>query len=296
MKINRFTKIAFSLAFVITAQPFFCMESRPAMGAAVPLYKIYRHIDFFDPKIIAAILAANDLTSAAQAVGMESKPAAYIAATATAAMAGHEATAFELELIKACLMGTLQDVLLLFKNHPEMDINARDLNGATALMYAAANGKLDIVEYLVRHDARINVSDNYGDTPFSWASVWEKLPVMAYLYEHGACIDTRDDKGQTPLIKTASHQWTGIDSIKFLIKHGADIYHRDKDGFMAIEYARAAQKQKTAHYLMQVMLQKSILYTLLACNDILETEDCPFPPELIDRVLKPVTAAALSRQ
>jgi ankyrin repeat protein len=51
----------------------------------------------------------------------------------------------------------------------------------TPIAWAAANGHLEIVKVLVRHEVRIDIRDRFGFTPFCWAANQGRLGVVSYM-------------------------------------------------------------------------------------------------------------------
>ena len=69
-----------------------------------------------------------------------------------------------IELINACKKGDLQAVKTLIRSGA--DINSRDENSVTALMWAAKNGHLEVVKELLKYGAEVHYSaysDEYYD-------------------------------------------------------------------------------------------------------------------------------------
>ena len=59
------------------------------------------------------------------------------------------------------------------------DVNARNTNGATPLMLAAARNKDPaVIEALIDMGANINTKDNNGRTPLMWARRFNKNPAV----------------------------------------------------------------------------------------------------------------------
>lgn len=52
-----------------------------------------------------------------------------------------------------------------------VDVNSKNLNGATALQLAAAGGYLTIVQSLIANGADVNAADNNGTTPLMAAAI-----------------------------------------------------------------------------------------------------------------------------
>lgn len=67
------------------------------------------------------------------------------------------------KLLWAAAQGDLCEIRRL--RSEGVDLNAQDYNGRTALHLAAAEGKVKIVRYLLRHGARLEIQDGYGDAP-----------------------------------------------------------------------------------------------------------------------------------
>ena len=88
---------------------------------------------------------------------------------------------------------------------PNGAINALDGSGATPLHYAARNGYLEAVKWLVK--------------------------------EAGAKVDSKDNLGRTPLIRAV--YYGRLETVKFLAKEvGADVESKDNDGKTALDVAR----------------------------------------------------------
>ena len=79
------------------------------------------------------------------------------------------------------------------------DVNARDEDGWTALMYAAySNGNPDVINVLLDAGADIKARDDIGMTPLVYAARSNKNPdVIKVLLEAGADGKTRNDSGET---------------------------------------------------------------------------------------------------
>jgi hypothetical protein len=72
------------------------------------------------------------------------------------------------------------------------DVNQRDENRLSALMYAVHAGDHDVLRYLVEElGAQINMENKFGHTPFWAAACSGKLGVVRVLLKLGANIDQR---------------------------------------------------------------------------------------------------------
>jgi ankyrin repeat protein len=88
------------------------------------------------------------------------------------------------ELLAAARLGDLSEIKRLKKK--QVDLNATDYDGRSALHVAAAAGHLDAVVYLVNQkQANINVQDNFNHTPLNDAVRGSHLEVVAWLKQNG---------------------------------------------------------------------------------------------------------------
>ena len=73
-----------------------------------------------------------------------------------------------------------------------IDIESCDKDGKTFLRNACADGKSDIVQFLLERGANPNSRDNEGKTPLMAAAITGRLEVVKLLVEHGARSHGRD--------------------------------------------------------------------------------------------------------
>ena len=79
------------------------------------------------------------------------------------------------------------------------NINDKDKDGWTALIWASYEGHLGVVQYLADNGANINDKDNDGWTALMRASWRGYSEIVKYLIEIGADINIKNDKGETAL-------------------------------------------------------------------------------------------------
>ncbi|XP_059088290.1 protein phosphatase 1 regulatory subunit 16A-like isoform X2 [Tigriopus californicus] len=77
-------------------------------------------------------------------------------------------------------------------------LEARDALGATPLHVAAANGYLQVVEYLLDHHVSTEVVDLDQWQPIHAAACWGHLEVVELLAQNGANIMAKSKSGETP--------------------------------------------------------------------------------------------------
>lgn len=112
------------------------------------------------------------------------------------------------------------------------------MNGSTPLHEAAANGRLDIVEALLRRgDINVNVVNNIGCTPLHVAAFAERSDIVgALLRTRGINVKAVDKWSWTPLHFAAAVG--NIEIGRMLFENGADLDARTFDGKTPSDVAR----------------------------------------------------------
>ncbi len=114
--------------------------------------------------------------------------------------------------------------------------NKAALDGITALMQGAMNGRADIAITLVKFGARIDAKDRSGNTALVWAAERGSALLVTLLADAGADIDTTDQQGMSALMKAAmgGHE----KAVATLITLGANVEFSDFAGMTALAWAR----------------------------------------------------------
>nr|TKW39240.1 hypothetical protein SEVIR_1G165900v2 [Setaria viridis] len=100
-----------------------------------------------------------------------------------------------------------------------VDVNATDDSGDTPLAYAVRSGTLDIVQYLLDHDANPDKPNGKGSTALHLAAAGGNCDIVKALLSKGANVDSFCDTG-TPLHMAAFFKQDG--AMKILLDRGAD--------------------------------------------------------------------------
>ena len=116
------------------------------------------------------------------------------------------------------------------------DVNLKDREGRTPLMYASYNGHAEVMKSLVEKGADINLQDIYGRSALMMASSGPYPAAVKYLLEHGANpnLTDREEKFTALMYAAAEGQ---LDIVKLLLVHGADPGMKDVDGDNAVTFA-----------------------------------------------------------
>ncbi|KAI9494425.1 hypothetical protein BDB00DRAFT_787255 [Zychaea mexicana] len=101
---------------------------------------------------------------------------------------------------RAASGGDVAKVTQLLKDErfsPYIDIDAKDEDGATPLIYAACFGKVEIAQMLLEAGAKTDIQDSSGWSALMWATTNNHNNLVKVLLEHGASSHTRSAKGRT---------------------------------------------------------------------------------------------------
>jgi ankyrin repeat protein len=136
---------------------------------------------------------------------------------------------------------------LLIDRHA--DINQRDVIGRTALMMTARNTESsENAELLIAKGAETEIVDRHGDCPLSIACKGNNLSLAEALLKSGVDVDVVDGKTQTMLMHASEKGNTEL--MKILIKHGADINKQDVTGKTALMYSTGSLDEDGAKLLI----------------------------------------------
>jgi ankyrin repeat protein len=102
-----------------------------------------------------------------------------------------------------------------------VDVNAADVDGTTALQWAAHWNDLDMVTALLAAGANPNLASRYGVTPLHESAAIGSAPVVNALLRAGARANATYGEGETPLMGAARSG--SLESVKLLIEGGADV-------------------------------------------------------------------------
>jgi ankyrin repeat protein len=144
-------------------------------------------------------------------------------------------------LALAAKCGQLGVVQALLQHMKGRGLDARDMDGGTALHYAAKKGYEGVVALLLKHGAQANSRDDYNYTPLICASARGHLVVVKILAHHlgGQGLDETDDDEDDEVVyedqegNTALHCaafWGHDQVVRFLLLAGADPTIMDNAG------------------------------------------------------------------
>ena len=143
-------------------------------------------------------------------------------------------------IVLASVSGNADMVPLLRKAGDRIDTKMMMLGAfpTTPLLTAVIFRDVNLARVLLDAGASADEPDPDGITPLSWAAIGGETPVGRLLIEHGVDVNHVDRFGMTPLLYAASVDFGDASMIDLLIKHGANVGARTKEGLTAADLAR----------------------------------------------------------
>jgi cytohesin len=121
------------------------------------------------------------------------------------------------------------------------DVNLRQDDGSTALLWAVYEGDADRVGELLKSGADVSIGNSFGATPLSEAARTGNTRILGMLLKAGADPGATNSEGETALHAVAR---TGnVEGAKLLLKAGAGIEARENWGGQTALHWAASQNQ-----------------------------------------------------
>ena len=106
------------------------------------------------------------------------------------------------------------------------DVNAPQVDGATALHWAIYRDDEALADLLIRSGANVKAANRDGATPLAMAALYGKASLISKLLKAGADAKEVASNGQTPLMLAARNG--NPDAIRVLIEGGANVNARER--------------------------------------------------------------------
>ena len=138
-----------------------------------------------------------------------------------------------------CSDKNLKIIVPLFLKYG-IDVNTRDDEGKTMLMYATRSSRLSIIKLLLKNGADVNATDNFGRTALFYYFPFVESAEL--LIKHGININHQDNDGNTVLHHYFNNlgtyaKYTKSILILLLDQDNIDLNLRDNNGNTVIESA-----------------------------------------------------------
>ncbi len=179
---------------------------------------------------MAPVAQALGLSAVTAKAEPQDHPKAAIPTTAPAGTTASAAPVAATPLMEAVSRGDTAAVNALIAAGE--NINARGMDGDTALGRASENGHTDTVKALIAAGADINAESKYGYTALVNASIKGHTDTVKALIAAGADINAESKYGNIALMNASIKGHT--DTIKALIAAGADVNAKNKYGNTAL--------------------------------------------------------------
>jgi ankyrin repeat protein len=141
------------------------------------------------------------------------------------------------------------------------DIEARNQDGSTPLIWAAQFAQTEAFKLLIRRGARLDVKDKTGNTPLiaaacecALATMNSAYDVVKILLDRGADVNARSKDGSTALMSAASG-FGGAAIVELLLDHGADPTLKDHRGNTAISLAKQKDREDKVQLIKEAMFR-----------------------------------------
>jgi len=138
------------------------------------------------------------------------------------------------ELHQVAFMGSANERMVV-ENAPYDNLNRRDHNGNTPLMWAASEGNEQLVEALLDQGALVNIQNFVGETALFLAAARGFDKICALLIENGGDTRLATVDGASPLHMAAA--CGHLEIIKLLTTRGAYVNSVDEEGDCALHYS-----------------------------------------------------------
>lgn len=121
---------------------------------------------------------------------------------------------------------------------PKLNVDAANAVGETPLMMAALQGRLDWARKLIERGAKVQKP---GWSPVHYAATGPNTELLEMLLDRGADINARAPDMSTPLMMAV--RFGPEDSVKLLVRRGAEKSYINERNVTAAELARYADKR-----------------------------------------------------
>jgi len=133
------------------------------------------------------------------------------------------------------------------------DVNARDADGMTALIYAIRDPRAgsDVVDALLDRGAKVDTQDNAGRTALTWAAIGGRADVVRTLLSKHAALNPKTTAGRTPLALAVIKGHADI--VRELAQAGARLNEKDFTGKTALRLAQDLPKGEGRDEIVQLL-------------------------------------------
>lgn len=123
-----------------------------------------------------------------------------------------------------------------------------------------AIGDLAKVRQAITDGIKIESQNEAGQTALHEAAIWEEAEIVEFLIRSGADVNIRNKNGQTPLMSAASCAYQdnteAEECMQVLLQHGADATAIDDEGRNALDHLRQYYRNPKMETLLKKLMKK----------------------------------------
>jgi len=136
------------------------------------------------------------------------------------------------------------------------NVNAVDEDGNTAFHYAVGIKSIEIVKAMIKAGADLELENGELNTALMIAVGADDLQMMQLLIGSGAVVKPSASKKGHEVLHTAAYHSNNMETLKMLLKTGANVNGRDEDGNTPLLYAvwRANSKNEGAEKMPELII------------------------------------------
>lgn len=132
---------------------------------------------------------------------------------------------------------------------PQLDVEARNPAGETALMMALLKGMVPLAQKLLARGAKVQYEPGRW-SPIHYAASHGGQSGLEVVLAAGADLNARSPNGSTPLMMAA--RYGSEEGTELLLRRGADPRLKNDKGLGAADFARTAQRDELAARIEQL--------------------------------------------
>jgi uncharacterized protein len=153
------------------------------------------------------------------------------------------------EVADAVMKGDKAAVRTLLRQ--KTDVNAPQIDGATALHWAVYRGDLETADLLLTAGAKVEAANREGFTPLAMASLYGNAPMIDRLLKAGATAKQHLANGETMVMLAARNG--NPQAIKMLVAAGADVNAKENiRGTTALMWAAEQRHPEAVKLLLEI--------------------------------------------
>jgi ankyrin repeat protein len=133
------------------------------------------------------------------------------------------------------------------------DVNLRDAEGRTALMWAAYDPRagVEVAQALLDAGAKVDVRDDSGRSALTWAAAGGRDDLVALLVSKHAALDPPTVNGRTPMMLAVINGHSDV--VRVLKNAGARLDLKDVEGRTALQLAKEKLNGETRAAMLRIL-------------------------------------------